>query len=139
MGHIAPSLVLLWDVMWALEKGLSTSHGVQIFMRRPKCDVFYYQIETWWLARSHPTIVFNKLKLSITRRQLLEVLELGLNGESISSTLKSLENELLLSCEEEIQHRVALLPIKIMFPLFGLLFPSMLLLLLVPLMRMLNF
>ena len=52
--------------------------------------------------------------------------------------LKALERELLLSCEEEIQKHVSLLPFKMLPPLFFLILPSLLLLLVCPLLKMLR-
>ncbi len=77
--------------------------------------------------------------MSVIRRQLLVTVELGLQGESILAQLRALESELLLSCEDEIQTHAALLPLKMMLPLFGLIFPSFFILLIVPLLRMLQF
>jgi hypothetical protein len=149
MDHIAPSLVLLWDVLWSLERGLSVNHGIQSFLRRSEKNSFKLQIEMWWAAQKNPSLTFSKIRppgkkcdqiqLSAIRRQLLETLELGLQGESILAQLRVLESEMLISCEEEIQRHTALLPVKMMLPLFGLIFPSLMILLIFPLLRMLQF
>jgi hypothetical protein len=145
MENVAPSLVLLWDVLWALERGLSVTHGVQSFLRRSEKNSFKNQIEMWWQSLKNPSLQFkesqhfDKSKLSATRRQLLETLELALEGESVLPQLRFLETEMLMSCEDEIQRYTAVLPIKMMFPLFGLIFPSMMILLIFPLLRMLQF
>lgn len=137
--EMPPPLILLWDVMWALEKGSSVANGVNFFLNRQLASVFYYQIETWWYKKTNPTQKLSSHTLSFTRRQLLEVLDLGLKGESIMTNLKTLEAELILSCEEEIQRHISLLPTKMMLPLLGLMFPSMMLLLVFPLLEMLRF
>jgi hypothetical protein len=99
----------------------------------------------WWNLQKNPSLQisceqsFDKGKLSAIRRQLLEALELGLQGESVLAQLRLLEAELLISCEEEIQRFTALLPVKMMFPLFVLIFPSLMILLIFPLLRMLQF
>lgn len=143
MENIAPSLVLLWDVLWSLERGMPVTYGIQTFLRRQelesKKNSFKDQIEMWWLARNNPSLRFNKSQLSTTRRQLLHTLELGMQGESILTQLRVLEAEMILSCEDEIQIHAALLPLKMMLPLFGLIFPSFFILLVVPLLRMLQF
>lgn len=152
MENIAPSLIFLWDVLWALERGLPVTHGIQTFLKRNEWsiekDSFKDQIEMWWLARRSSLAQanrfdrldrFDKSKLSATRRQLLLTIELGLQGESILAQLRALESELLLSCEDEIQTHAALLPLKMMLPLFGMIFPSFFILLVVPLLRMLQF
>lgn len=139
MDNVAPSLVLTWDVMWALERGQPVTYGVQCFLKREDRNLFKHQIEMWWAAQKNPALSFDKRVMNATRRQLLHILELGLHGESILAQLKLLEAELLLSCDEEIQQHAALLPLKMMVPLFGLIFPSLLLLLISPLLRMLQF
>jgi hypothetical protein len=149
MENIAPNLILLWDVLWALERGLPVTNGIQNYLRRSvlknKKNGFKDQIEMWWMARlgrSHrpePAKSFDKSKMSATSRQLLLTIELGLQGESILAQLKALETEMLQGCDEEIQMFAAYLPLKMMLPLFGLIFPSFFILLVVPLLRMLQF
>ena len=139
MENLAPSLVLLWDVKRSIEKGQSASQGVKSFLARPQENVFQYQIETWWRAKVNSKIKFNIHDMPFLRRQLLSLIELGLNGESILNDLKSLELEMILNCEEEIEKHVALMPVKMMFPLLGFVFPAMLILLICPLLKMLQF
>jgi len=142
MENVAPNLVFLWDVLWALERGLPATNGIQIFLRRSvlknKKNSFQIQIEMWWSARLR-TSSYDKSKLSATSRQLLLTIELGLQGESILAQLRALEAEMLQGCDEEIQMFAAYLPLKMMLPLFGLIFPSFFILLVVPLLRMLQF
>jgi len=152
MENIAPNLILLWDVLWALERGLPVTNGVQSFLARNSDEVkktaFQVQIEMWWQARLRMNhreeavvnvVKYDKSRLSVASRQLLFTIELGLQGESILAQLKTLESEMLLGCDEEIQTHAALLPLKMMLPLFGLIFPSFFILLVVPLLKMLQF
>ncbi|MGZ3726094.1 MAG: hypothetical protein ACXWQQ_09835 [Pseudobdellovibrio sp.] len=140
---MSPPLILLWDVVRALENGYPIAAGVQNYLGRPPDDQlneeFFYQIRTWWLSQQNVSAAFDVSTLSLNRRQLIKILEMGLNGESVLSHLKALETELVLSCEDEIQKFAALLPLKIMFPLLCLILPSMLILLIVPLLRLLQF
>lgn len=137
--EVAPPLILLWDVLWSIEKGSSVGNGVKIYLNRRLNTAFYYQIETWWSEKLNPAQKFSPQALSFTRRQLLEIMEMGLKGESILTNLKTLETELIISCESEIERHIALLPIKMMLPLLGFMFPSMMLLLVFPLLEMLVF
>lgn len=151
MEDIAPNLIFLWDVLWSLERGLPVSNGIQTYLRRcvlkSERNTFQDQIEMWWserlrtaeVDRVRPDVKYDKSKLSATSRQLLMTIELGLQGESILTQLKALESEMLLECEEQIQSFAALLPLKMMLPLFGLIFPSFFILLVIPLLRMLQF
>lgn len=137
--NIAPSLMLLWEVKRALEKGQSVSLGIKNYIRREKPEAFRHQVEIWWAAQSNLQIFYDKSLLSYKRRYLLEILEAGLKGHGILQALYGLENELILSCEDEILNHVAKLPLLALFPLMFLIFPSMLLLLVVPLLKLLQF
>lgn len=139
MQNISPALVLLWDVRRSLENGQSVSRGVQQFCKRSIDDSFKNQVNWWWLSQSNPQIHFSKQDLGVYRRQLLEILELGLKGQPILPSLKGLEVEMLSSCEDEIQIYVSRLPLLSLFPLMFLIFPSMIMLLLLPLLNLLKF
>lgn len=139
MENLAPSLVLLWDIKRALEKGQSISVGMKCFLSRPKENLFMDQVERWWHSQMNPEGTFNKSQLSLTRKYLLEILEQGLRGQAILESLKSYEVELILSCEEEIQNHIARLPLILMIPLMGFVFPALMLLLIGPLMKALQF
>lgn len=139
MEDLSPALILVWDVRRALERGRSVSFGIRQYLQRNGRDVFDRQLSVWWLAQSNPSVSFHKTQLGLHRRFLLELLEEGLRGHSIGQALQSLENELILSCEREIHEQIARLPLLSLFPLMGLIFPSLMLLLAVPLLRMLQF
>lgn len=139
MENLAPSLILLWDVKRALESGLSAGQGVRTFLTRESDEVFHFQTRVWWSSLSNPHIKFDRRKLAPHRRMLLELLEAGMRGQPISAALKNLEAELILSCEDEINSHVAKLPMILLLPLLGLVFPSMLMLLIVPVLDMLRF
>ncbi len=139
MENIAPSLVLLWDSKRALEKGQALSVGVRAFLARNKSDPFTKQVDEWWLTLSNQSATFDKSKLAHTRRYLLEILEQGLRGQAILESLKSYEGELILSCEDEIQKHVSKLPLILMIPLMGFIFPALMLLLIGPLLNAIQF
>ncbi len=139
MENLSPSLILLWEVKRALEKGQSISSGIKQYLRRQSIDPFHQQVQCWWLSKSHPTTAFSAQKLSVTRKNLLEILDLGLRGQSILETLKSYETELIQSCDDEIQKHVSLLPLLLMLPLMCLIFPALMLLLVGPLLKTFQF
>jgi hypothetical protein len=139
MEDIAPPLVLLWDIKRALEKGQSVSYGIRNYLKCKKSDPFQQQIEIWWLSQHNQQIVFTKAQLSYHRRYLLEVLEQGLKGQSILQILYSIEIELITSCENEINAKIASLPLLCLMPLMLLIFPSLLMLLVAPLLKLLQF
>lgn len=139
MENIAPSLLLLWEVRRALESGRAVSLGVKNYLKRSPSSIFKKEVEIWWLALGNDQITYDKSHLSLKRQHLLEILELGLKGHSIVNSLETLEDELILSCEDEIQQHVSRLPLLALFPLMLMIFPSMMILVLMPLLRMLQF
>ena len=147
MENLAPPLILLWEVKRSLEKGQSVGAGIKTYLRRVKVGAFRTQIETWWSIQNSPQIFKEKslvevslnMSLSPKRRYLLEILEVGLKGHGILQTLSSLETELISDCEDEIQHHVANLPLRALVPLMLFIFPSMMLLLVIPLLKLLKF
>lgn len=70
--------------------------------------------------------------MSLVRRQCLEVLSQGLQGEPIYSQICSLEEEVFEASRLEIEEFVALLPMKSLIPLLFFQFPAFLALLLGP-------
>ena len=139
MEDITPTLILLWDVKRAIERGQSIRVGVQNFIERTQKNQFKEQVKLWWLSQTGAQVVFDSSKMSLSRKHLLEILEHGLRGLTILETLKSYEQELIFRCEDEIQKHIARLPMILMIPLMGLIFPAMLLLLLGPLLKTIQF
>jgi|GEM_PF-4603792 len=137
--RIAPSLILLWEAKRALEKGQSVGVGIKNYLHRTASGEFKIQVEIWWAAQNNTQIFYNKSILSYKRRYLLEILEAGLKGHSTLQALYSLEAELILSCEDEIQNHVASLPLLALMPLMFFVFPAMMLLLVLPLLHLLKF
>lgn len=138
MENLAPSLILLWDVKRAIESGHAASQGIRRFLKREGEDVFHFQTLMWWESLANPNLHFDRTKLGPHRRALLELLEAGMRGQPIALGLKNLEAELILSCEEEISSHVAKLPVILLLPLLGLVFPAMMLLLILPVLDMLR-
>lgn len=145
MEDISPTLVFLWEIKRALEKGLSIHSGVEGYIQRNRQTKFANQVHIWWSAQlNKPASPLNKAveqkkDLTMTRKYLFDILELGLKGQSILETLKMYEKELIQSCEDEIQSHIARLPLILMVPLMGLIFPALMILLIGPLLSSLSF
>lgn len=139
MENISPSLLLLWDVKRSLAKGHSVAEGVRQFLSRQDIgqndSAFFVQVEQWWVSQNNPSVLFNKTSLGLHRQYLLELLEVGLRGQSISIALSNLETELILSCENEVQERLTRLPLLSLLPLLFLIFPALMILLIFPLLE----
>lgn len=139
MENITPPLILLWDVRRSLERGRSVSNGIKCYLNRNKTGTFHGQIENWWASQNNAQIIYNNSGMNLKRQFLLETLETGLKGHAILLTLQSIETELILSCEDEIQRHVTLLPIISLIPMMLLIFPAVMIVLIVPLFNLLPF
>lgn len=138
MEDLSPTLYLLWDVKRSLEKGQSIQTGIKIFLAKPNDIKFHRQVEQWWQAQNHKSGHFDKSKVYMTRKYLLDILEVGLTGQSILETLKVYEKELIQNCEDEVQAHLSRLPLLLLFPLMGMIFPALMLLLIGPLLSSLT-
>ncbi len=139
MENITPTLVLVWDVKRSLEKGQSVATGIRIFIERDIHHEFSYFVKKWYLHFQSEKEMMNSQHLNSTRRHLLSLLKYGLQGQTILESLKSYETELILSCEDEIQNHVARLPLLLLLPLMGLIFPALMMLLIWPALKMFQF
>lgn len=147
MEDVAPSVLLLWYVRRALDSGQPTLVGIQLYLQMAPASRFRSCIENWWLARSNTQsgqgvragTFLTSTECTHQRLYLLELLEASLNGQSIGRQLAELEEELLSACRDEIEEHVARLPLLSLIPLLLMIFPALMLLLLVPLLRMLYF
>jgi hypothetical protein len=138
MENITPTLILLWDVKRSIQKGQSVRFGAEIFVKRHIQHAFYRNFCAWFALRTLNSAA-NKDTFNYLQRQLIDLIELGLGGESVLLHLNQLEKEIIRSCEEEVASYLATLPLKALVPLVCCLFPAMFLLLLVPLLKMLQF
>lgn len=139
MEDISPTLLLLWEVKRSLEKGQSIQVGIKSFLNKNPKQEFSQQVENWWLEKTNQLISHDRSQLAATRKYLFEIFEVGLRGQAILSTLKSYELELIQSCEDEIQTHIARLPLILMIPLMGMIFPALMLLLIGPLLSAFTF
>lgn len=139
MEDLSPTLVLIWDVLRAIEGGYSVMHGVQIFNKRGWALNLSVEIRKVMLNAPTQPNFSNCDGLTLQQRHLLQLIQLGNRGESVYETLKSLETELILSCEDEISRHLALLPFKMMLPLLGLVMPALMIVLIAPLIEMIRF
>lgn len=138
MENITPTLVLLWDVKRSLEKGYSVSNGIKFFIARGLQHDFNFFVKKWYLQQQSQNEPLSTQHLKASRRHLLSLLDMGLNGHSILESLKLYESEVIIGCEDEIQNHLAKLPLLLMIPLMGLIFPSLMMLLIGPALKMLQ-
>lgn len=132
MENISPTLLLLMEVRAALECGTSVRTGIKQFLSSNETSINDL-VAKWILYIDQNQDTTQLLRSSSScRRTLFTILEKGLNGVPILPFLVELEIEVLKSCESELQDRVNKLPFKLMLPVFFLMFPAYLILLLGP-------
>lgn len=133
MENLAPPLELLMDVRFGLEKGQSLKRTLQVYIEAQPSDPWRQQLALWlkFQELGRPTQGILK-DMSFLRRQCLEILEMGLKGDSIYQNVCGLEEEVFEATKLEIEEFIAILPIKSLIPLLFFQFPAFLALLLGP-------
>lgn len=135
MEDISPTLYLLLIVRTALENGHSVRTGVRQFLSTSK-DPFVEVVSKWLLFVDQDQSLHTLLEnLHPCRRSLLLLLDKGLKGLPILPHLMTLEDEIIQSCEVEIETQIQKLPLLLMLPLFLLMFPAYLILLFGPIIQ----
>lgn len=133
MEALAPPVELLMEVRFGTEKGQALRKTLQSYSQGPDQSPWKQTIRLWLnlLEMGRPSAEALK-ELSLARRQVLELMELGLKGEPIFPQVCALEEELFETMKMEIEEYVATLPLKTLLPLLFCQFPAFLILLLGP-------
>lgn len=133
MEFLAPSMACLLHVKRRLECGCSTAEALRSVVGQGR-DEFAGQLRRWWLARERGvTLRPRDLFPSPLQRVLVEVFERGLKGEPILARLAEIEEEMSWAMADCVDRHIQRLPILLLLPLAGLVFPSFMLLLIGPL------
>lgn len=138
MENIAPPLELIIEVRFGLEKGQALKKTLQNYaddcFSTDKESLNWRQFIQKWLRNLElgQSTVEIKKKLNPVRQQIIDVLEMGLRGESIYTQICALEDELFEATKLEIEEHTAVLAIKSLIPLLMFQFPAFLMLLIGP-------
>lgn len=136
MEDLAPPLELLLVVKHRVECGEHLRSGINAYIHESRQD--FRHVVRRWLVSFESQGSASEVVASVEshhRRALLQLLERGLQGLPIHSQLLELEEELVLAAEDELQQKLASLPLKMLLPLLFFIFPSYMILLLAPLLR----
>lgn len=136
MEGIAPPVELLICVKRSIEKGQSVRQGILNYIKKGRGE--FPIVVTRWLGlfqQGQDTRECIQGVASFYRRTLLQILERGLNGESIHPVLLRLEDEIVEACHEEIATKISQLPFLMLIPLLLFQFPAFLMLLFGPLLQ----
>jgi hypothetical protein len=138
MENIAPPLELIIEVRFGLEKGQALKKTLQNYasdcFSTDKESIKWRQFIQKWLLNLEfgQSTTEIKKKLNPVRQQIIEVLEMGLRGESIYPQICALEDELFEAAKFEIEEHTSVLAIKSLIPLLMFQFPAFLVLLMGP-------
>jgi hypothetical protein len=129
---------LIIEVRFGLEKGQALKKTLQNYaddcFSTDKESLNWRQFIQKWLRNLElgQSTVEIKKKLNPVRQQIVDVLEMGLRGESIYPQICALEDELFEATKLEIEEHTAVLAIKSLIPLLMFQFPAFLMLLIGP-------
>lgn len=130
------TLILLQTIKYKLESGEAIRPSLAAFASSHQSELGL-QVATWisLLERGLQTSSYLAQIKSPVRRQMFFVFERGLRGESILGSLVQMESELLDHCYEQIEKHMVILPLKMLLPLMGFIFPAFLIIVLGPLIQ----
>lgn len=137
MEGLAPSLKCLIEIQSALLNGEPARAGLERYVAGSAVDEAFARdvrrfLFDWDQGRDWRSGV--AAIESPHRRALLELAACGMSGQAILAHVAELRGEIERASENEIRARLDLLPLRMLFPLLFLLFPSYLLLLFGPVM-----
>lgn len=132
------SLILVWDLRRSIEMNQSLQVGIKKFMERDLKSIFFIQFKNWWEGYRANKEQHQNIKWNMHQRVLIQLIQKGLAGVSIYENLVQLDQQMINSCDEDIEKHLSLLPLILQIPLLGLLFPAILMLLLVPALKLLQ-
>lgn len=127
MEKLPGPLLLLQQIIYTLETGSSMRKCLFEYIKIEKNE-FKNQLEIWinLVDRGQSTDFFLISIKSPDRQQLFIILEQGLKGHSILSSLKQIETEFFEKCDEQIDTYLTLLPFKMLIPLMCFILPAFL-------------
>lgn len=134
MENLAPPLSVVLQLQLEMENGHSFRESLRQVLRLCEEDDFVATVREWSVRKSHNQTTHSLAKSLVSpyRRTLLDLFERGWNGEPILEPLRSLEVEIRVAAQAELDQFIATLPFRAMIPLLLLQFPAYMLLLLGP-------
>lgn len=137
--NLPASLILIWDLRRSIEMNQSLQIGMKNFIKRDLRCQFSVQFKKWWdNHRTGQNIPLSNAKWNVHQRLLIQFVEKGLAGIPIYENLIELDQQMINSCDDDIEKHISTLPLILQIPLLGMLFPAILMLLLVPALKLLQ-
>lgn len=136
---IPSSLLLVLDVQQAIERNKSVVTGVSEFINRSIKDSFTKKFLIFWKEiEVEPKKLPSVQNFLPLQRPILILLYRAMSGFAIYDRLIEVRQEMLDHCSHEIESHVQKLPIKLQLPMLLLIFPSILILILIPALKLLQ-
>lgn len=136
---MSPELEIIFELRLQMVLGVALYPAMEKVLEKRR-DNYSNQIKIWLRRRSagqRNEQIFKfcpKIVVSPGRRALIQVLERGLIGGSpIDQSLAELQSEFIMSIESHFEKKLQLLPLKLMIPLTLFILPSVMSLILGPL------
>lgn len=132
MEFLSPTYGILLEVKLGLEAGQSLTEIVPRLLKGPSSPMRDV-LSRWWVSKMvGGKINLKDLRLAPLQRHVIETLEDGLLGKSIHFRLSHIEEEMRQVTRDQLERHLQRLPILLLVPLVGLIFPGFLMLLLGP-------
>ncbi|MCZ0933202.1 MAG: hypothetical protein OXJ52_08630 [Oligoflexia bacterium] len=133
MVCLAPPLQAVLEIRLLIENGNSVSQAIRLYSQRNGEEDLAKELGVWLFAQSAGKKYENKIFDTFYRKRLLEILNQGLKGEAVLSSLSDLEEDLIFISNEDLEQHIQKLPLISLIPLMLFEFPAFFLLLAGPL------
>lgn len=138
MEGLSPTLVCITEIRGHVSNGHSIKGAIELYVRQHNTELSKELKKTlisWQMEGAKPN--FHVHLKNPYQKTLLEILLIGLGGGGVMTSLETLEREVQLRSEEELEAHIQSLLIILLLPLTLFLFPAYILLLLGPLLSQL--
>lgn len=137
MEHLAPPYQFTLDLLYELESGGTARSAVKKYTTHFQNE-FCLMLRHWLRLQEFGELVIAEPTFkSSYQKAIWDLLMLSQQGVSLIVPVRELELELRFVCEEQLEQHLATLPYKLMIPLLFLQFPSLMVILLGPLLAQL--
>jgi hypothetical protein len=137
MEHLAPPYQFTLDLLYELESGGTARSAVKKYTTQFQNE-FCIILRHWLRLQEFGELVIAEPTFkSSYQKAIWDLLMLSQQGVSLVIPVRELELELRFVCEEQLEQHLATLPYKLMIPLLFMQFPSLMVILLGPLLAQL--
>ncbi len=133
MVYLAPPLKAVLEIRLQIENGVSVPQAVRVYSQKNLTESFAKELGFWLFAKETGKDCNKRIFDTFYRKRLIEILNLGLEGEPVLEALCDLEKDLVFITNEDLEQHLQKLPFVALIPLMLFEFPAFFLLLIGPL------